>query len=218
MPTPKPPRKRIVVSGLLGALAGLIIFGPTGFLVGYRTAPAPAPKVSASPTATLPAFERAQVGLNKPKFSGELVPIAEPWLPYLTNCSRSGDKGGPSLNEGEDTRVFCRYANASVYFVEYKSIDARDKARTKVLAQNIDAKQLTPGVAEPGTKKTTSGKVEGNYIEYAFRNPGDSTNRVVCGTWWDDADSPVAAYIIAFWTDGIGESWEPLRDVWRRYS
>jgi hypothetical protein len=208
----------MVVSGLLGLLAGLLAFGPTGFLVGYQTAPARSPQPSNTIGTALPPFERAQLNLNKPKFDGELATIAEPWLPYVTGCMKSSEKGAPALGDGEDAGVFCRYANVSVYFVKYKSVDARDKARTKTTAQNIDAKQMAPGVGNPTPKRATSGKADGTYIEYAFRSSADTTNRTICGVWWDDTRTPVAAYMLAYWSEGMGESWEPLRDVWRRYS
>jgi hypothetical protein len=219
VPSPKPRRGRIIGAALLGLLAGLLVFGSTGYLVGYETAPAPAPtKPAPSPTPSLRAFERTQLALNKPKIPSELTPIADSWLPWITDCARSGAKDGPRAGDGEDTRVACHYANMSVYFIQYKSTDDRDKAYAKYLGQNIDAKQLAPGVAEPATRKTTSGLVNGRYVEYAFKTSADPNAKAVCGLWWADATAPIAAYVLAYWTDGLGESWEPLRDVWRQYS
>lgn len=219
VPSPKPRRKPIVVAALLGLLAGLLVFGSTGYLVGYQTAPTPAPpKPTPSQSPSLPAFEQAQLELNKPKFNSPLTPIANSWLPWIAGCQRSGEKDAPRAGDGEDTRVTCHYANTNIYFIQYKSADERDKAYTRYLGQNIDAKQLTPGVAEPTSKKTTSGAVNGRYVEFAFRASADPSAKTICGVWWADSTAPIAAYILAYWSDGLGNNWEPLRDVWRRYS
>jgi hypothetical protein len=221
VPIPKPARGPIISAALLGLVAGLLVFGPTGYLVGHQTAAAPAPKPASSPnsgTPVLPLFEHAQLQLNKPKFTSELTPIANSWLPWMTGCAKNGDKDGPRLGDGEDARVACHYANATIFFVRYKSTDERDKAYTKYLAQNIDAKHLASGVGEPTTKKTTSGTVNGRYVEFAYKTSNDANGKPVCGMWWSDASAPIAAYLLAYWSEGLGENWEPLRDVWRRYS
>ncbi|GAA1816418.1 hypothetical protein HC028_10305 [Planosporangium flavigriseum] len=221
-PVPKPARGPVVRAALLGLLAGLLVFGPTGYLVGHQSTPAPAPPEKRSPATStaqvLPLFEHTQRQLNTPKFPNELTPIANSWLPWITGCAKNGDKDGPRLGDGEDSRVACHYANATIFFVTYKSPDERDKAYTKFLAQNIDAKRLAPGVGEPTTKKTTSGTVNGRYVEFAYKTTNDATGKPVCGVWWSDANAPIAAYLLAYWSEGLGESWEPLRDVWRRYS
>ena len=159
-------------------------------------------------------FEQAQLATNQGKFSGDLATIAGPWLPHVAGCGK--DQARPA--DGEETRMLCRYGNANIFFVEYRSTDERDKARTRYLAQNIDAKQLTPGVTEGSAKrKTTSGKADGDYLEFAFKNSPDANARVVSGVWWDNSATPVGVFILAFWDD-IGQKWEPLRDVWRRYA
>jgi hypothetical protein len=220
-PVTKPPRGRIVRAALLGLAAGMLVFAPLGYFAGHETGPAPAPSHAASSTSgpsVLPLFEYTQLQLNKPKFTSELTPIANSWLPWVTGCAKSGDKDGPRAGDGEDSRVACHFSNTTIFFVRYKSTDERDKAYTKYLAQNIDAKQLTPGVSEAATKKTTSGTVTGRYVEFAYKTSNDANGKAVCGVWWADANAPIAAYLLAYWTDGLGESWEPLRDVWRRYS
>jgi hypothetical protein len=223
VPTPKPSRRRVVTAALLGLLAGLLVFGSAGFFAGYAIAPEDAPgtpapsKTVPSGSPLLPAFERTQLELNKPKFPAALLPIANSWLPWINSCASSADPDGPHAGDGEDSRVACHYANANIYFVRYKSTDERDKAYTKYLGENIDAKQLAPGVAAPATRRTKSGGVTGRYVEYAFKTSGDPNAKVVCGIWWADATAPIAAYIIAYWADGLGERWEPLRNLWRRY-
>ena len=60
--------------------------------------------------------------------------------------------------------------------------------------------------------------MNGRYIEFAYKTAPDPDPRPVCGMWWSDANAPIAVYMLSFWTDGVGASWEPMRDVWRRYS
>jgi hypothetical protein len=103
-------------------------------------------------------------------------------------------------------------------FVEYASAADRDKARVKTLGQNVDARTLTPGVAAAGEKATPSGRTSGNYVEYAYRLTEAGTTRAVSAIWWDDAQTPVAAYLLAYWKEGVGESWAPMRDIWTRYA
>jgi hypothetical protein len=78
--------------------------------------------------------------------------------------------------------------------------------------------QLAPGVAEPTSKKTTSGSVNGRYVEFAFKASTDANAKTISGIWWADATAPIAAYVLTYWTDGLGADWEPPRDLWRRYS
>jgi hypothetical protein len=215
VPTPKPPPGRILRAGLLGLLGGLLVFAPAGYAVGHLAAPEPAPKPPPTPAATralLPPFEQNQLTLNKAKFTGPLATVAEPWMPYISNCAKESARAG----DGEAIRLQCHYDAVSVYFVQYRSTDDRDKARTRYVAQSIDAKQLTPGAGGVSKKKTTSGRANGDYLEFAFRSNTDPGGRVVSGIWWDNTATPVAAYMLAFWPD-VGESWEPLRDVWHRY-
>jgi hypothetical protein len=211
------------VAGLLaGLLIGLLVFGGAGFAAGRLTAdpPAPAPTVTPSPVGpTLPPYERSQRTLNADKVSGDLAAFAEPWLPWISGCLKNGDRGGPRLNPGETSRVLCEYGNMSLYFVQYASIAERDKVRIRNLGQNVDARSLTPGVTagEP-SRAAPSGRTEGSYIEYAYRAGAGPDARVVAALWWDHDEAPVGAYLLAFWVDGVGSSWAPIRDVWRRHA
>ncbi|OJF15104.1 hypothetical protein [Couchioplanes caeruleus] len=219
MPTPKQPRSRFVVPALAGLAAGLLIFGTGGWFVGRTTAPQPQPTGTAAsaPTPTPSAqgvYEQNQVAINQPKFAGALAPVAQGWLPHLSGCSRSGENRGPTLNKGEKARVRCEMDAMSVIFVEYASSADRDKARVATLGQNVDARTLTPGVGPAGERATPSGRSNGNYVEYAYK----VANRTVAGIWWDDASTPVAAYLLAYWKEGTGEKWEPMRDIWARYA
>ncbi|MEU8231745.1 hypothetical protein AB0C12_19340 [Actinoplanes sp. NPDC048967] len=206
---------------MAGLLTGLVIFGTGGWFLGRSTAdPAtPAPTRSApaptGPAAALPPYEQNQVTINQPKFAGPLAPVAQGWLPHLSGCQRNGEKDGPVLNKGEKARVRCEMDAMSVIFVEYATIADRDKARVKTLGQNVDARTLTPGAAGAAVERATpSGRSNGNYVEYAYQASGNT----VAGIWWDDSATPVAAYLLAYWKEGTGEKWEPMRDVWARYA
>jgi hypothetical protein len=224
-PSPPPQRGKLLLGLLIGALGGLLVFGGAGFAVGRLSAPdAPAPLATPSATSTpndaanLPPYEQSQAEVNKPKFTGELATFAEGWVPYAGDCVKSGERGGPGLAEGEAVRIACEYGSALVYFVQYKSIADRDKTRIRNLGQNVDARQLTPGVAAGGEKETPSGRSSGSYIEYAYSFGEGAAARTVAGLWWDDADRPVGAYLLSYWKEELGQSWEPLRDLWGRYA
>lgn len=223
IPSPPPQRGRLIVGLLIGSLAGLLVFGVSGFFIGRFTVgdsvdPQPSPSAVAA-TPTLPAYERSQLTLNEAKFSGELADFAEPWLPWVAACLKNGDRGGPPLNPGESLRVLCKFGGMSVYFVQYASIAERDKIRIRNLGQNVDARQIAPGVASAEQDRATpSGRSRGGYVEYAYRVGSGAAARTVSGLWWDDADRPVGAYLLAFWAEGAGENWEPMRDVWGRHA
>lgn len=217
-PTPPPDRRKPVLAVLVGVLIGLVVFGTTGFVIGAATADSPkaAPPPSPTPasTPTLSVFEKRQSEINRPKLTGILSGFGALWLPHMAGCQANSEPSGPKLNEGEDIRVFCTTGPVSVYFVQYKSASERDKARARRIAENVDARDLTAGAAAPSQKTSPSGRVQGDYIEFAYK----ASDRVVTGVYWDDTDTPVAAYMLAYWTDGLGESWEPLRDLYSRYA
>ena len=222
-PTPPPDRGRLIVGVVAGLVAGLLLFGTAGWFAGRATAPEPksAPTRQApAPTARLGVFEQNQVAINQPDFAGTgLVNIAQGWLPYLATCTRSGTPGGPALNAGEKFRVRCTLDGMSAIFVEYASTAERDKGRNKILGRAADdARTLAPGAAPATKREAPSGRTSGNYIEYAYRLTERGTTRTVSGIWWEDERTPVATYLLAYWKDGVGESWEPMRDLWSRYA
>ena len=225
-PTPPPERNRLLVGVVAGLLAGLVLFGAGGYFAGRATAPAADPGVTTAPTTPAPTpsgqlgvFEQNQVVINRPDFAGTgLTTLAEGWLPYLSTCTRNGTPGGPKLNPGEKFRVRCTLDGMSAIFVEYRTAADRDKARVKALGQAVDARTLTPGVAAAQERTSPSGRTTGNYVEYAYRLTESGTTRTVSGTWWDDAQAPVAGYLLAYWKEGVGEKWEPMRDLWSRYA
>ncbi|WP_253243810.1 hypothetical protein [Paractinoplanes aksuensis] len=209
-----------MVGVLAGLIAGSLFFGTGGYFAGRATVPPAAGPTAPAPSAgSLGVFEQSQVAVNQPEFvDSNLTALASSWLPYLSTCSRSGDAGGPKLNVGEKVRVRCTLDGMSAIFVEYDSVAERDKARFKALGQAVDARTLTPGVAPAADRVTPSGRVTGTYLEYAFRLAERGVTRTVSGIWWDDAETPVAGYLLAYWKDGLGEKWEPMRDLWSRYA
>ncbi|MCO8270961.1 hypothetical protein M1L60_10185 [Actinoplanes sp. TRM 88003] len=216
-PSPPPQRSRLFVGLLAGLVVGLLLFGAGGFFAGRATAPkaeaAPAPAPTSTAGDSLGVFEQNQVAVNSPDFKGTaLTTLAEGWLPYLSTCSR------PKPNGGEKVRVRCTLDGMSAIFVEYESVAERDKARVKAMGQAVDARTLTPGVAPAAERSTPSGRTTGNYLEYAYRLTEGGTTRTVSGMWWDDAQTPVAGYLLAYWEEGLGEKWEPMRDLWSRYA
>jgi hypothetical protein len=206
---------------------GLLVFGSTGYLVGTtagsRAEPEPAAAdagpatAEASPAASAPAplppFEANQLAFNRRKVGAVLVPLAESWLPWVGGCVTSSEAGGPRPEAGEQSRVFCELSNLDVYFIQYRSVSDRDRARAARQAQNGDASRLAPGAAPVAAGRAgTSRRTSGAYVEFAYRDGG----RTISGVWWDDAGTATAAYVETPWTDGTG--WRPLRDIWQRYS
>ncbi|MEU4214332.1 hypothetical protein [Actinoplanes sp. NPDC026623] len=217
-PTPKQPRGRFVIPALAGLLAGLLLFGTGGWFLGRSTAGSPDPGkggTTAPPAApVLGPYEQNQIAINQPKLPKSLAPLSQGWLAHLSGCVRSGEKDGPRAKAGEKVRVRCEMDAMSVIFVEYDSIADRDRARVETLGQNVDARQLTPGVGPAVERAAPSGRTDGNYVEFAYQVAGQT----VSGIWWDDSSTPVAAYLLAFWKEGSGSKWEPMRDIWARYA
>ncbi|GAA2473600.1 hypothetical protein [Winogradskya humida] len=214
-PTPRQPKGRFILPALAGLVVGLLLFGTGGWFLGRAMSDGSGGSTVADKPATggnrnLGPYESNQVALNAPKFSGELTTIADGWLPRLSNCSRSGDKDGPTLANGEKVRVRCQFDAISMFFIEYNTPADRDRARVSSLGQNVDARALTPGVADAGSRKTPSGRTEGNYIEYAYQVDG----RTVAGLWWDDYATPVGAFMLAYWDKDMGQKWDGVREVW----
>jgi hypothetical protein len=219
---------------LLGLLAGLVLFGPTGYLVRVATVPAsaaptPGPTPAPSGTGTLPAFERNQLALNQGKVNGDLAVFARSWLPYITGCNTSAvpsasagaspspspTANAPKPGDGESTRVVCRYGNVTVYLIQFTAAADRDRALARRKTQAADTKALLPGIADQQQRKAASGNATGNYLEYGFKA---ANGRVSAAIWWDNTATAVAGYLVADWHDGLNESWAPLRDLWQRYS
>ncbi len=209
------PRQRPGRSGRTVDLRG------NGIFVGRSTAPQavqpPVPRSATPPPSTLSPYETAQQAANKPKFPPALETIAAPWLPYVRACLRDGQPS-VKLLRGEKSRVRCEHGDVVLMFVEYTSVAERDKVRIANLSKNVDARQLTPGVAGQREGPTPSGHTTGDYVEYAYTLPSGTARAPVAALWWDDASAPVGAYMIAFWKDKLGGSWEPLRALWAEHA
>jgi len=54
---------------------------------------------------------------------------------------------------------------------------------------------LAPGVAAAIEGPSPSRRTNGNYAEYAYRIVEQGRARTVSGLWWDDAQTPIAAYL-----------------------
>ncbi|NMO54100.1 hypothetical protein HH310_23310 [Actinoplanes sp. TBRC 11911] len=208
-----PPRRGQIRALTTGLLTGLLIFGTAGYLTGRNTTPPPPspPK----PTTSLGVFEQNQVATNTKDFQGTaLTPFAQGWLPYVATCNRSDTPGGPAKKPGEKARVRCTLDGMSAIFVQYNSTADRNKARATIETQAADARTLTPGANAPTAAKQTTG----NYVEYAYRITERGITRTVSAICWDDAKTPAAGYLLAYWKEGVGQSWEPMRDLWSRYA
>ncbi|WP_433050122.1 hypothetical protein [Dactylosporangium sp. CS-033363] len=217
-PTPKPDRRGLVI-GLIVGLVAVLAAGTGGYFIGAGTAektpaaasPTPAP----SGSATLPAFEAAQVEINKTKLDGELATLAEPWLAELSNCNVHTDASAPPPNF-EFKNVTCQLGPVYTQFIVYKTPEVRDNARAFRQKLNGEGAAVAPGIKEPSRMTGGVTKAPGTLVEYAFkRDDGKS----VCGIWWDrDEDAAAALLLEASCADGLGGKWEPLRDLWQRHS
>lgn len=217
---PSPPTRGRFRNGLLvGLLVGLVVLAPAGYFVGDLLfgASKPAATGEPSPSSTaLPPYEARQADLNRAKFDGDLAAMAEPWLPYLSRCVSNSDPGAPQPPGNEVTRVTCQLGDMTVFFVEFKSPEERDRELLTRKQQNLESQQLAPGAAAPTHKTGASGTNNGDYVEFAFRPPVAGA-KTYAGIWWDRDGAPlVAARVEVPWVSGLNANWAPLRDVWQR--
>lgn len=212
-PVARPSRNRtglwiggVVMAAVLAGGAGLL----AGKALGGGGEPT-APSASASPAL----YEATQYSLNKAKFDGDLMPLAEPWLRQMGGCAIDTEVGGPKLPAGEKRHVFCRYLGVSVHFADYESAEKREAARAHRQEMGIVGRALAPGLRE-ATQTTggTSGS-PGSYVEYAGNG---QDGRPVCGIWWGRDNSTAAMYLETPCAAGLGGNWDALRDLWHRNS
>jgi hypothetical protein len=214
---PAPPGKStrrlltVVVVGLIVAL----LTAAGGYFLGAATSGKPTAGPSATPSPALPLFEANQKALNEVKFSGDLVPLAQPWLPYLGGCLSDTDLDGPKLLADETRHVFCRYGGVSVHFAQYKSEAAMNNERDYRRQLNQTTDSLAPGQQVPSQKKGGLSHAQGDYVEYALKG---SDGRPLCGIWWNLAHSSGAMFMEALCHEVLADQWAPLRDLWQRYS
>ena len=171
------------------------------------------PPSAAPPDSGLSPYETAQQAANRPKFPPALETIAAPWLPYVRACLRDGQPS-VKLLRGEKSRVRCERGDVVFMFVKYTSVAERDKVRIANLSKNVDARQLTPGVAGQREGPTPSGHTAGDYVEYAYTLPAGATGVPVAALWWDDA-SPGGRVHDRVLEGQARRSWDPTGPVGR---
>jgi len=216
-PTVPPPKSRLVLGLLIGFLAGVLIAAPTVYALGSHDDQPVVPTPSVAPTgqAALGVFEKNQLALNQPKFSGDLAVLAASWLPFVSNCLTDTETGGPKLGSDMSDVVLCRYGNVYIHFVQFKSAGQRDDARAYRERLNTRSRALAPGLAAPTQKPRASDPAPGNYVEYALAGPD---KKPIAGVWWDTGDDKAVAIFLEAGYQILGKSWEPLRDLWQRQS
>jgi hypothetical protein len=193
----------------------VVLVGTGGYLLGAQNGgqPAPEPTVAASPS--LQPYEASQVALNRAKFSGDLVPLAEPWLAEMGLCRTNTDIQGPALQRGEAKHVFCRVGGVSVHFALFKSAQELSSGRAFREQLYLKSGAVAPGAGQPGRKTGGVSHAQGDYVEYALKG---TDGRALCGIWWNRDNSQAALLLEALCQEDLGGSWAPLRDLWQRYS
>jgi hypothetical protein len=210
-PSPPPPRGKLVLGLVIGLIAGIVLAGTAGFLVGRGTGGGE--PVVAAPSAQ-PGYLADLVAANRAKFAGELATLAQPWLADMSGCTTNTDSGGPQLGKGEQAHVLCRDGGMYVHFVTYSSADekAADRGYRQQLA--LGSQAILPGLEQPGRKLGGITGGAGTYVEYATRA---ANSPALCGVWWD-IDNTVSAVYVDVLCDSLGGKWDPLRAVWQRHS
>ncbi|MBM0233450.1 hypothetical protein JNW91_17260 [Micromonospora sp. STR1_7] len=208
----EPKRPKWVLAA--GALVLALVAGTAGFFIGGAGGDEE-PSTSPSTSASLPPYEATQLSLNSARFTGELAPLAKPWLPRIGGCVSYNGPGAPKLPADEKQHVFCDHSGAWLHFVLYPGKTQKDTARKFRATLNFSGASLAPGLRE--ATRTTGGvtNTAGSYVEYAFEG---EDGRPLCGLWWDPDDTNSAFYIETLCEEGMGGNWDALRDLWRRGS
>jgi hypothetical protein len=192
-----------------------LLAGAGAYFLGTATGGKPVATPSPTPSPSLPVFEATEKRLNEAKFTGDLVPLAQPWLPYLGACISDTDPGGPKLHSNETRHVFCVHEGVQVHFAQFKSEAATNDERAYREQLNQTTDSLAPGQQVPSLKTGGVSHAQGSYVEYALKS-GDG--RPLCGIWWNLEHSSGAVYLLALCREVLGGEWAPLRDLWQRYS
>ena len=203
------------MTGLVIGLVVALLAGVGAYFLGTTTGGKPAASPSPTPSPSLPLFEANQRTLNEGKFSGELAPLAKPWLPYMGACLADTDPRGPKLLADESRHVFCRYGSVSLNFGLFKSESVVTTERAYREKLKLPADSLVPGQEPPSRKTGGVSHVQGDYVEYALRG---EDGRAICGIWWNREGSTAAMFMEALCYEALGGSWAPLRDLWQRNS
>lgn len=202
-------------TGLVIGLVVALVAGVGAYILGTATGGKPVAQPSATPSPSLGLFEANQKKLNEAKFTGELAPLAKPWLPYLGACISNTDPKGPTLHADETAHVFCLYGGVQVHFAQFKS--AADTHSERALREQLNQTNgsFAPGQQAPTQKTGGVTHTQGQYVEYALKS---SDGRPVCGLWWNREQASSAVYLLASCHDVLGDDWAPLRDLWQRFS
>jgi hypothetical protein len=216
-PTVAPRKSRLWLGLLIGFLVGVLIAAPTVFVLRSGGGSPASVTPSAAPTgaAALGVFEKSQLAVNQPKFQGDLAVLAASWLPFVSNCVTDKESGGPKVDAATSAVVLCRYGNVFIHFVQFKGTAQRDVARAYRERLHTESTTLAPGMVAPAQKPRTSDSTIGTYVEYALAGPD---KKPVAGIWWDTGDTKAVAVYLETSYDSLGNSWDPLRDLWQRHS
>jgi hypothetical protein len=216
---PSVPRRksRLLLGLLLGFLGGILIAAPTVFVLKPGDGPPASvtPSASATGQAALGVFEKNQLAVNQPKFQGDLGILAASWLPFVSNCVTDKEAGGPKLDAATSAVVLCRYGTVFIHFVQFKGTAQRDVARAYRERLHSESAALAPGMVAPVQKPRTSDTTVGTYVEYALAGPD---KKPIAGIWWDTGDAKAVAIYLETSYRSLGNSWDPLRDLWQRRS
>ena len=192
-----------------------LLAGAGAYFLGAATSGKPIATPTPTPSPSLPLFEATQKRLNSPKFTGDLVPLAQPWLPYLSGCLADTDARGPKLPPDERRHVLCQYNGVTITFGLYSSEAALSDGRAYRQGLKLPDDLQVPGQEPPSQKAGGVSHVQGDYVEYALKG---RDGRPLCGIWWNREGSPAAVFMEALCSETLGGSWAPLRDLWQRYS
>jgi hypothetical protein len=209
-PSPPPRRGRLLLALIIGLVVGVLLAGTAGFLVGRATG---AGRPGPVPTSAAPRYLADLVAANRAKLTGELGPLAQPWLSELSGCLTDVDPGGPRLPEGERVHVFCRDGGMAVHFATYVSADEKINNRAFRQQLALGTPAIMAGNESQNRRLGPVTGAAGTYIEYAFK-PADGP--ALCGVWWD-LDNGSSALYVELLCESLGGSWDPLRAVWQRH-
>lgn len=178
------------------------------------------PAVASSHSPTREPLARRQAALNRARFPAPAIAdFAEPWLPTVSDCITDVSSGGPQRSTGEQSRTRCTAGFITTYWISYHTLADRDRAQARYRAQAANAPKLAPGATPPVDRIAPGGSRKVQYIEYAYEIPsGERAGQVVVAVWWSDPTQPIAGVFLAYWSEDLGSSWVPLRDLWNQAS
>ncbi|MFI7650638.1 hypothetical protein ACIBTZ_31870 [Micromonospora sp. NPDC049460] len=208
---------------VVAALAGASIAFGLGWRGNQPDHDKPATTVSSvaprhSPTAAGP-LARRQAAANRTHFPTPAVAaFAEPWLDKIGNCTTDTNNGGPQPGTGEQSRTRCTAGIITTYWISYRTLADRDRAQARYQTQAADAPKLAAGAAGPVDRRALGDSRTVHYIEYAYKVPsGKRAGQVVAAVWWSDPNQPIAGVFLSYWSEDLGSSWAPLRDLWNQH-